>query len=88
MKNTPTNLHDLDHQSDGQQYNTTTTRPLPLIDIYKLYYPDPDFGFDPYWDIYIYNQHNLHFHSNYTKTTTERESDSSEIDRNLNTNLS
>ena len=51
MKNTPTNLHDLDTQSDGQPGDTTSTRSLPLIDNYNPYYPDPDFGFDHYWDI-------------------------------------
>ena len=48
VKNTPTNLRELDQWSDRQQYNTTTIRPLPLIDNYNPYYPDPDFGFDPY----------------------------------------
>ena len=57
VKNTPTNLHDLDRQSNRQLCNTTTVRPLPRIDNYNPYYIGPDFDFDPYWDIQIYNQH-------------------------------
>ena len=84
MENTPTKLHDLDYQSDRQQYNTTTIRPLPLIDKYKPYYLDTDFGFDPYWDIQTYNQHHLHFYNNFHKNFTEIEPDSYETDQNLN----
>ena len=76
VKNTPTKLHDLDYQSDRQQYNTNTIRPLPLIDNYNPYYRDPDFGFDPYWDIQIYNQHHLNFYNNFLKNFTEIEPDS------------
>ena len=83
VKNTPTKLHDLDYQSDRQQYNTNTIRPLPLIDNYNPYYPDPDFGFDPYWDIQIYNQHHLNFYNNFHTNFTESEPDSYEIDQNL-----
>ena len=84
VKNTPTKLHDLDYQSDRQQYNTNTIRPLPLIDNYNPYYPDRDFGFDPYWDIQIYNQHHLNFYNNFHTNFTEIEPDSYEIDQNLN----
>ena len=59
-------------------------RPLPLIDNYNPYFLDPDFGFDPYWDIQIYNQHHLHFYNNIHRNSTEIESDSYETDRNLN----
>ena len=86
MKSTPTNLRDLDQRSDRQQHSTTTIRPLPLplIDNYNPYYLDPNFGFDPYWDIQIYNQHHLHFYNNYHKPIAEIEPDSYETDRNLN----
>ena len=47
VKQTPTNLHNLDLQSNRQHSNTMTIRTLPLIDNYNPYYPDPDFGFDP-----------------------------------------
>ena len=88
VKKTPTNFHDLGNQFDGQQNKTTTTHPLPLIDNNNAYYPDLDLGFDPYWDIHIYNQHHLQFHNNYIKTAIEKVSHSSEIDQNLNTNIS
>ena len=87
VKNTPTKLHDLDYQSDRQQYNTTTIRPLPLMDNYNPYYLDPDFGFDPYWDIQTYNQHHLHFYNNFHKNFTEIEPYSFETDKNLTVGL-
>ena len=83
VKNTPTNLRDLDHRSDRQQHNTTTIRLLPLIDNYNPYYLDPNFGFDPYWDIQIYNQ-DLHFYNSFYKPIAEIVPDSNETDRNLN----
>ena len=88
VKHTPSNLQNLDLQSDGQYCNFTTIRPVPLIDNYNPYYLDPDFGFDPYWDIQIYNQHYLHFYNNFTKNTIDIEPDSPEIDQNLNIHLS
>ena len=88
MKNTPTNLHDLDHQFSRQHCSTTTVRPLPILDNYNPYYPDPDFGFDPYWDIRIYNQHHLYFCINFTEMITDIDSDLRDIDQNLNTTLS
>ena len=84
MKNTPINLIDLDHQYDRLQCNTTTLRPLPPIDDYNPYYPDPDFGFYPYWDAQSYNQHHLHFYTNFHNNPLETELDSNEIDQNLN----
>ena len=88
VKHSPTHLHNPDLQSDRQHSNTTTIRPLPLIDNYNPYYPDPDFGFDPYWDIQIYNQHQLHFYKNFTKNIADIEHDQPHIDRMLNTKLS
>ena len=87
VKNTPTNLLDLDHQSNRLHCNTSTTRPLPLINDYNPYYPDPDFGFDPYWDIQLYNQHHLHFYNNYHTKPMAMEPDSYDTDRNLNLTL-
>ena len=81
MKNTPSDLRDLDHQSQRQHCNTATIRPLPLI---HNHYPDPDFGFDPYWDIQIYNQHHLHFFNNFHKPLAEIGTDSYETDQSLN----
>ena len=48
VKHIPTNLRNSDLQFNRQHSNTTTFRTLPLIDNYNPYYPDPDFGFDPY----------------------------------------
>ena len=88
VKQTPTNLHNLDLQSNRQHSNTLTIRTLPLIDNYNPYYPDPDFGFDPYWDVQIYNQHHLHFYKNFTKNTADIEPDQHQIDQLLHTKLS
>ena len=46
VKHTPSHLHDLNLQSAGQHCNTSTIRPLPLIDNYHPYYPDPEFRLD------------------------------------------
>ena len=78
----------MDLQSDRQHSNTTTIRTLPLRDNYNPYYPDPDFGFDPYWDIQIYNQHQLHFYKNFTKNIADIEPDQYQIDQLLNIKLS
>ena len=88
VKQTPTNLHNLDLQSNREHSNTMTIRTLPLIDNYNPYYPDPDFGFDPYWDVQIYNQHHLHFYKNFTKNAADIESDQHHIDQLLKTKLS
>ena len=81
MKHIPTNLHNLDLQSNRQHSNTTTIRTLPLIDNYNPYYSDPDFGLDPYWDVQIYNQHHLHFYKDFTKNTADIETDQPQIDQ-------
>ena len=88
VKHTPSNFQNLDPQSDGQHRNTTTSRPVSLIDIYNHYYLYPDFGFDPYWDIQIYDQYHLHFYNNFTKNTTDIKPDSPEVDQNLSPHLS
>ena len=87
MKHTPINLQDLDLQSDRQHCNTTTIRPLPLIDNYTHFYRYPDFNFDPYWGIQIYNQHHLLFYNTFLKNTSNIEPDAHDIDQNLNTVL-
>ena len=84
VKNIPTNSLDLDLQSDRLHCNTNTTRSLTLIDDYNPYYPDPDFVFDPYWDLQTYSQHHLHFYNNFHKLLTDIQLASYETDRNLN----
>ena len=83
VKHIPTNLYNLDLQSNRQHFKTMTIRTLPFIDNYNPYYPDPDFGFDPYWDVQIYNQHHLHFYKDFTKITTDIEPDQPQIDQLL-----
>ena len=84
----PTNLHNSDLQSDRRHCHTTTLRLLPLIDNYNSYYPDPDFSFNPYWDIQFYNQHHLHFYKDFTKNSADIEPDQPQIDQLMKTRLS
>ena len=84
MKKTPINLLDSDLLSNRLQCNTTTIRPIPLIDEYNPYYPDPDFGFDLYWDAQIYNQPHLYFYNNSNPNDSSKEPDSYNDGRNLN----
>ena len=42
------------------QYQTNF-RPLDTIENYNPYYPDPQYGCDPYWDQTLYDQHQLQF---------------------------
>ena len=69
------------------QNNTSTIRLIPLIDDYNPYYPDPDYGFDPYWDANCYNQDRLYFYHNFNKPSQNIEPDSYETDQALNTVL-
>ena len=48
MKNPPNFHTTLEPMSNGLQNDTSTIRLIPLVDDYNPYYPDPDFGFDPY----------------------------------------
>ena len=73
MKTPPTTS---DPMSTLLQNDTTTIRLIPLIDDYKLYYLDPDYGFDPYWDANCYNQHQLYFYRNFKKQSHNIELDS------------
>ena len=84
MKTPPTSHTTLDPMSNRLQNDTSTIRPIPLVDDYNPYYPDPDYGFDPYWDANCYNQHHLYFYRNFHKPNHIREPDSYEIDRALN----
>ena len=73
--------------SNSLQNDTSTIRLIPLVDDYHPYYPDPDYGFDPYWEANCYNQHHLYFYQNSNKQNSNIEPDSLETDRALNTAL-
>ena len=81
MKTPPTSP---DPMSNRLQNDTSTIRLIPLVDDYNPYYPDTDYGFDPYWDANCYNQHHLYFYRNFNQPNHIREPDSYEIDRTLN----
>ena len=87
LKTPPTFSTTLDPISNRLQNNTFTIRLIPLIDDYNPYYPDPGYGFDPYWDANCYNQHHLYFYQNFNKTNQNTEPDSFETDQALNTVL-
>ena len=84
MQITPTQLRISDHQSDGLNSTTDYNRPLPLIHDYNLSYNDTDYGIDPYWDIQIYNQHDLQFNETFKKPEVEIEPNCPMFDRALN----
>ena len=84
MRIPPTSRTTLDFMSTRLQTDTTTIRLIPLMDDYNPYYPDPDYGFDPYWDNNCYNQHHLYFYQNFNKPNSNIEPDSLEIDQALN----
>ena len=87
MKTPPTFPTTSDSMSNSLQNNTFTTRLIPLIDDYNPYYPDPDYGFDPYWDANCYNQHHLYFYQIFNKPNPKMEPDSFETDQTLITVL-
>ena len=65
---TPSNFPTIwDPLSNRLQNDTSTIRLIPLNDDYNPYNPDPDYGFDPYWEANCYNQHHLYFYNNYNK---------------------
>ena len=70
--------------SNRLQNDTTPIRLIPLIDDYNPYYPDPDYGFDHYWDANCYNQHHLYFYHKFNKPSHIIEPDSYDIDKTLN----
>ena len=53
----------------------------------KTHYPDPDYGFDPYWEANCHNQHHLYFYQNFNKQSSNIEPDSFEADQALSTVL-
>ena len=85
MSITPFTLINLNPESDRVYYKTYVTRPLPNIDNYNHNYPEPDYRFDPYWYIHLYNQHTLCFHQSFD---SEIEPDCHGIDEALNRALS
>ena len=87
MNTATTFLTTLDHMSNKLQHDTYRLRPIPLIDDYNSYYPDPDYGFVPYWDTSSYNQHHLYFYNIYNQPAQDIEPDSYETDQALNTVL-
>ena len=87
MKTPPTFTTTLDPMSNRLQNDTTTIRPIPLIDDYNPYYSDPDCSLDPYWDANCYNQYHLYFYHNFNKSNQNIEPDSYETDQALNTVL-
>ena len=87
MTTAPTYSITLDHVSNRLQHDTSSIRPIPLIDDHNPYYPDPDYGFDPYWDTQSYDQHHLYFYHNFDKPTHVIESDSHGPDKALKTIL-
>ena len=77
----------LDPLSNSPQNDTTTIRLIPLVDDYNPYYPDPDYGFDPYWEANVYNQHHLYFYQTFNNQNSNIELDSLATDQALNTVL-
>ena len=67
MKNTSFHMYNLYHQSDRLQHKISSTRPLHLIDDFNPYYLDPNYGFDPYWDVNFYNQHDSFLQKTFDK---------------------
>ena len=87
MRITPTQFRTLDLRSTGLDLTSHLSRPLPEIPDYNPYYPDPDYGTDPYWDVHLYNQHHSHFYSNFNKPPLEIEPDCLAMDETLNGTL-
>ena len=87
IKTPPNFSTTLDPMSDRLQNYTSTKRPIPLINDYNPYYPDRDFGLDPYWEAICYNQHHLYFYNNYNSPDLDVETDFPETGQTLNTVL-
>ena len=84
MRTSPTQFHTSDHRSDGLDSTTDYIRPLPSIPDCNPYYIDPDYGIDRYWDIQLYNKHELQFYSKSTKPDADIKPDCLATDRALN----
>ena len=87
MKTPPNFPTTLGPMSKRLQDDTTNIRLIPLIDDNNPYYPDPDYGFDPYWDAKGDNQHHIYFNHNFNKQTHDIEPDCFETDQGLITVL-
>ena len=87
MRATPTQFSTSDLRSNGLDSTIYYIRPLPEILDYNPYYPDPDYGTDPYWDDRLYNQRHLYFYSNFNKSPLEIEPDCLAMDEVLNGTL-
>ena len=87
MKIPPTFSTMLDSMSNKLQNNTSTIQPIALIDDYNPFYPDPDYGLDPYWDSICCKQHHLKFYQIFNKLDRNIEPDFSVTDQALNTVL-
>ena len=55
---------------------------LPVLDENNPFYTD--YGVDPYWDIQLYNQHEIHFYGDFNKEDADIEPDCPVTDRALN----
>ena len=76
-----------DHESSRLQQNTSTPRPLSLVDNHNLFRTDSDYGFDPHWEVHYLNQHHLFFYIKSDKQDSDIENHSFENDRALNYNI-
>ena len=53
----------------------TQFRALPEVVAYDVYFVDPQYGLDPYWDENLYNQDKLGYKDFYNKPNDQIESD-------------
>ena len=53
----------------------THFRPLPEVVYYDAYFVDPQYGFDPYWNEELYDQHKLEYTDTYNKANEQIEKD-------------
>ena len=53
----------------------TQFRPLPEVVAYDVYFVDPQYGFDPYWDEELFDQDKLEYTDTYNKPKEQIESD-------------
>ena len=87
MTTTSAHLNIRDYESARLHTIIYYLRHLLVIDNYNPYYPDPDYGFDPYWDVHLYNQNHLLFYHNFHKLLHEIEPDTITDVNALNHNL-
>ena len=53
----------------------TQFRPLPEVVAYDVYFVDPQYRLDPYWDEDLYDQDKLEYKDTYNKPNNQIESD-------------